>query len=229
MKKAIVILYLLSLQCTGQESNPFFIDISEMIVRNNDGYYNANGLAIGKNYLLDEESSLDLSISYRFSGNLKGLNAASFTFKSHLLGVNFKYNFWPIEQKIRPFIGIGFYSELVSDYKDGLLMAQSHKPTNRYSKRGERFSARWYKGTPLVGHFFFGFNTRLIPSLYLKTALGIGYERVRSKSLSWIDGEIENPLETADKQPMKISGVFSWNLLIGLRYEISLKNKPKPQ
>lgn len=227
MSKAIIILFLLSFNCLGQSKN-FFFEVSEIIVRNNDGYYNVNGLEIGKKHFLEEESSLDLSLSYRFSGSIKGLNTPSYTFKSHLIGVNFNYNFWLIEQKMRPFIGIGFYSELVSNYKDGLLMAQSHKPTNRYSKRGERLSARWYKGTPLVGNFFFGFNTRLIPSLYLKTAFGIGYERVRSKSLSWIDGEIENPLEEADKQPMKVNEVFSWNLQVGLRYEFSFKNKPKP-
>ena len=229
MKKAIAILFLLSFHCSGQEGKNFFIDATEMIIRNNDGYYNVNGLAIGKKFPLNDESLLDLSITYRLLGNLGGLNTSSYKFNSHLLGGCLAYNFWPKEKWIRPFVGLAFYTEIATNYKNGLLRGQGHKPTDRYSKSGDRRSARWYKGTPIVGNFFFGLNIKLIPSLYLKTAFGVGYERVKSKSLSWIEGEVANPLEEAENQPMMLSPIFSWNLQVGLRYVLPFKKKEKPQ
>lgn len=230
MKKAIVLFFIISSYCSGQETKNFFIDATEMIARDNGNYYNKNGLAIGKKFHLKNDYSLDLSIIYRLSGNLGGLNTSSYIFKSQLLGGCIAYNFWPKEKKIRPFVSLAFYTEIVADYKNGLLSGQQgHNPTPRYSKSGDRRSARWYKGTPLVGNFFFGFNIKLIPSLYLKTAFGIGYERVKSKSLSWIEGEVENPLEEAESKPMEVSKAFSWNLLVGVRYEFSFKSKSKPQ
>jgi|SRR5690554_1008286 len=223
MKKAIVLLFLISVHCSGQNDKNFFVDAIEMMVRNNDGYYNINGLAIGNQILLNEESSLDLSMNYRISGNLGGLNTSSYKFKSHLIGGSLSYNFWTKEKRLRPFIGIALYTEIATNYKNELLRINAHKPDDRYSYGGGKYHARWYKGTPIVGNVFFGFNIKLIPSLYLKTAIGVGYERVRSISLTWIDGEVTNPLEDAEKLPTMINPIFSYNLQVGLTCAFSLK------
>lgn len=230
MKKLLLISYLLSLNSFGQNKIAFHFNLTEMVTRNDsDGFYNGNGLAIGKEFIMSEESSFDICLSYLYSGNLSGLATPTYVFKRHLLGGELAYSFWSREKKVRPFISVALHTEIALNYRNGLLMEDQFKPKDRYSISGDARSARWYKGTPLTGNSFFGFNTRLIPSLYLKTAFGVGYERVKSKSLSWMDGEVENPLEEADKQPMKVSGVFSWNLLVGLRYEFSFKKESKPQ
>src|SRR5690554_2114485 len=220
MKKRILILFLLSFHCFGQEDKSFFVNATEAIVKN-DGYYNVNELMIGKAWDFNGESALDLGLAYRFSISFRK------KFKSHFLGGSITYSFWPKERRVRPFLNLALFTEVATSYKDELLMLDSHVPTNHSSIGGGEREARWYKGTPIVGAFFFGFNIRLFPSLYVKPALGIGYESVQSKSLTWVDGEIENPLEEANKKTMKISSVFSYNLQIGLRYMFSFKKSSK--
>lgn len=220
MKKGMLILFLLSFHCFGQEDKSFFVNATEAIVKN-DGYYNVNELMIGKAWDFNGESALDLGLAYRFSISFRK------KFKSHFLGGSITYSFWPKERRVRPFINLALFTEVATNYKNGLLLGYGHVPIDKYSYNGEENYARWYKGTPIVGNLFFGFNIRLFPDLYLKPALGISYESVRSKSLTWIDGEIENPLEEANKKTMKISSVYSYNLQIGLRYMFSFKKSSK--
>lgn len=209
----------------GQEKKfQFIVDFSEAIARFDENiYFNKNEISIGRNININEKGQFELGISYCLSGNLRiGANNQTYTFKRHFLGTRFTYNLWGSKKRAQPFLSVALFTEIGSNYKDELLSEYGGLYLkNKYGKLGDKNIARWYKGTPIVIDFLFGVSTKLTPSLNLKTAFGLGNEKLISRTLTWYDGEIENPINEINNGKKNLNSYFSWNLLIGLQYTFS--------
>lgn len=222
----------LSFTCSCQGLRNIFFDVSNMISKKNTrSYYNISNLTIGKSIIYNK-SSIDFGFSYGFSGNLSGVTASTYIFKSHLFGGRVDYSFWlNNENSVKPYISLALYTEIASNYYNGTLFEDMHKPIpiRSFTQHTPSYKARFYQGTPIVANFFVGFSVKLTKSFFFKTAFGFGYENIKTKYVEWQDEEyviIENKLKdkVVESHPL-----FSYNLQIGLRYTFPLKKSSTSQ
>lgn len=223
----IVAILILTFYSFGQErKSQFTFDFSEVITRyDNSVYFNKNELSIGRIFDINKKNSFEIDVSYCLSGNLAiggGSGDQTYKFRRHYLGTKFTYNFWDKNMKVRPFLSIALFTGIGTNYKNKYL---THREwlglRDDYATYGTENIARWYKGTPIVIDFLFGVSTKLTSSLNLKTAFGLGNEKITSRTLTWNTGEIENPMDEIENGHKRIDSYFSWNLLIGLQYTFS--------
>lgn len=224
---------MLSTTCFGQNQPKVFVDLSNMIshraYRTN---YNVTNLSIGTRFVL-KNNSIDISGVYRFSGNISRSGATKFQFKSHLLGGMISYNLWHEDRRFRPFVSVALFTEIATNYIDGPLEQNFHLPIRYFSGYSEAYSADFYQGTPIAGNLLFGFNFRVISTLYVNAAFGVGMERVKTKFAEWYNMEysewnndpnliIEAMLAG---KPTKVRTGYSYNLKFGVKYVFSFKKK----
>ena len=156
-------------------------------------------------------------------------------YRGHYLGISLENHFLSKDKRFRPYVGISVSSEVATNYKkkfiedSTFLTRNSHinYPISSGQSSSYMFnSSGFYYSTPFFGTASIGFDVRLIKDLHLNFSLGYGLQIMRYKYLEWKNNA--DYRELLKDGPMRSRMLHYVNAELGLRYEFSFKNKPKP-
>lgn len=153
-------------------------------------------------------------------------------YSGHYLGISFEQYVLNKKNRIRPYYGVTFMSEISSNHKKGIISDSSFFVGDNYSK-GNGFYPNYYNasgfyyGTPFFGGLSIGFDFRLIRGLHLSLGIGLGIKVMRYKYLEWC--EYEDYREILEEIPIQSRNLFYANAQLGLRYDFSFGNKSKKE
>lgn len=153
-------------------------------------------------------------------------------YSGHYLGISFEQYVLNKKNRIRPYYGVTFMSEISSNHKKGIISDSSFFVGDNYSKGNGSYpyyynASGFYYGTPFFGGLSIGFDFRLIRGLHLSLDFGLGIKVMRYKYLEWY--EYEDYREILEEMPIQSRNLLYANAQLGLRYDFSFGKKSKPQ
>lgn len=127
-------------------------------------------------------------------------------YSGHYLGISFEQYVLNKKNRIRPYYGVTFMSEISSNHKKGIISDSSFFVGDNYSKGNGSYpyyynASGFYYGTPFFGGLSIGFDFRLIRGLHLSLDFGLGIKVMRYKYLEWY--EYEDYREILEEMPIQ--------------------------
>ena len=224
----------------------------EIISNKMSQVYGGGGLHFGLRFIQDK-GMLDATLVYQLSSNVfyddvydsiyidyqnkktkyfdsngNKISPYKSVLRSHLMGFSLKYTFGNSSKVVRPYIMTQFLSEISTNYKNGFLHSNDYTPKARPLGKGTFTTPFWsilYYSTPLVSSVSTGIDIRLMQNLNLNIGVGYGFRIMKTKFVSW--GEGEDYREKAKNLPTKNVYSHMFDFELGVSYAIPMKSDRK--
>ncbi|MBW7868899.1 MAG: hypothetical protein H3C31_11290 [Brumimicrobium sp.] len=191
------------------------------------------------NYYADADSTaFDGKYYHYYDSNGKEISSYKSLLRSHFIGASIKYIFRESDKTTRPFIKIGVLTEIGSNYKNGYLLQNGFIPrldpyaTYSYPVTPPDWKPKLlyyysdlYYSTPLVSNLTAGIDIRLIQNLNLNIGVGYGFRIMKTKYVTWNEGE--DYREKAKNIPTKSVYSHMFDFELGVSYAIPMKSGGK--
>lgn len=243
MKKILFILFLMT-YCSGmcQDKIAFTAKINNIYFKNFNYYgdYGLTAINLGINVKMKSGNSLfyvAYGVLYNYPVPKEWVRG--YDIISHDIGLSMEYHFTEEEKRFRPFIEIDIFSEIKSNYKNGILdnesltspiireLSAETMPTSSLSTPGKVvFKNSFYYSTPFIGSILAGCAIRLVDNLHLSLAVGYGRKMMKYKYLEWQKGDDYQSM--LEKRGTKTKNFNYVDFQLGLSYTFSFhKNRKK--
>lgn len=152
--------------------------------------------------------------------------------RSHFVGINLSYRIR--ESKIiRPFIGFGIITELITNYKNKFLSTEDYDPQIIFAPNYQStvaINTNLYQSTPLIGSLLLGCNIKIHKELSANISLGYSLKILNSQyAVLYFKHNISNEPILIEKigQPYSLALNYM-TIQLGLSYAFDVhKKKPK--
>lgn len=227
----ILLVVLLSSFCFSQEDNKIRLNLGlsatpALRVFQGNSYLGTDlniGIVVKTN-----SGKFIINGAYRFSGG----NIFSFILKRSLLGGTMEYHFTS-QKKSNFFIGISGFSEIASNYREGLIREGDFIPVSKetliehYNKSHFLYHDYWYYyvTTPFEGNLNLGVNFKLSKNFNLSLALGYEVNIINTNYGLWDPNQPNKIIQGKNETEFNHMPAFQF----GLKYEISFHKKEKLQ
>ena len=163
--------------------------------------------------------------------------------KSDLLGVGLGMRLFE-SSKFRPFLSAQLFTEINSNYKNKFLKSRSYAPLHKqapeyynsyHPSHGNPstyyYQATLYQTTQFLGNFYSGCDFSLVDNLMLNLSVGYNLTLLNYKYANF---EYTNPkyvdyMEITSTSRIRTVALHSFSMELGLRYNFSMKKKPKAE
>lgn len=216
-----------SMQVSAQKINPV-IGFSQS-VSFLDGPFLGTSLSVGARFNMGV-GFFEVKAGYML------LNDKYKSFSSHQLGGSITYRILSSERRCSPYIELNAFTEVGSNYRNGLLRMDTNEPQSypesyvyANSHGGPwhtEYYSKFYHSTPLVFNALAGVDFRLTDGLHLNIGCGFGYRGMSTRSRSW-EGSANLPTEEIERSSIGITWYNLVDVKLGLTYAFSVKKTPK--